>query len=565
MKKVIILLLAFVLLSGTLCFTANAVTQEKISTDLRNTLSTMSDDDTVGVQVKLNYVLGGIEAHQTAYDYADKTTGIDRNNFKSNDEKREYYRVFQIRLNDIKREQAYSIMENMGVTYDDMICSPYYNQSYYEENVSKLGVPVNYLLTKERVERLTDTDEVVQVSLAPETDDNPFLNLQYSSDPAEKPSAELKELLSTLSDNEKVNVYVPALPNFLSSAELDEMTDEICGEIDHDSTLEDVRIWQSKRKELRIQDHIEKVAALMNAFSLTADDVIIDWSGESQKQYWPSCFSVTKSKLLEMLEHPQILTAEIYIGQDMQNSFSVVENKEGKITDRLKAKFNVISDTQKIEVWMSANTFSYNHGIIKNSMSEEASNQCGFTLSVANNIVQIARWYSVYNNLFYTDRHNKVTEVVEKLGISEEDVIGEWSLSDLKCTIPQKLLLTKSQIQSIASSATELSDVYYLDLYVGQDMFQTVEYADWEENPWEEFLGTAYYKGDSDDDFVISVIDATLIQKKLAKISDDPDGVIARNGDVTGDGLDVIDATLIQKKIAGYEIQYDVGAEVIIP
>lgn len=564
MKKVIALLLVFVLLSGTLCFTANAVTQEKITTDLRNTLSTMSDDDTVGIQVKLNYVLGGIEAHQTAYDYADKTTGIDRNNFKSNDEKREYYRVFQIRLNDIKREQVYSIMENMGVTYDDMICSPYHNQSYYEENVSELGVPVKYLLTKERVERLTDADEVVQVSLAPETDDNPFLNPQYSSDPSEKPTAELKELLSTLSDNEKVNVYVPALPNYLSNAELDEMTDEICGEIDRDSTLEDFRIWQSKRKELRLQDRITKVAALMNEFSLTVDDVICDWSGEVKQQYWPCAFSVTKSKLLEMLDHPQILAAEIYIGQDMQNSFTFVENREGKITDRLRAKFNVISDTQKIEVWMSANSFSDDYHI-NNSMSEEASNQCGYSVSTEKNIIKIVRWYSVYNKLYYTNRHNKVSELVETLGISEEDVLEEWSLSDLKCTTPQKLLLTKSQIESIASAATELSDVYYLDLYVGQDMSNVVEELDWDENPWEGFLGTAYYKGDADDDFVITVIDATLIQKKLASIVDDPDGVIARNGDITGDGLDIIDAAQIQKKLAGYEINYDIGAEVMIP
>lgn len=530
MKKGIAFLLILVLLSGAFCLSANAVVQEKITTDLKKTLSTMSEDDTVGVQVKLSYILGGIDAHQTAYEYADSTTGIDRNSFKSNDEKREYYRVFQIKLNEIKREQAYAVMENMDVTYDDMICSPYYSQNYYEDNVSILGVPVKYLLTKERIERLTDAEEVIQVSLAPENDDNPYLNPQYSSDPSEKPTAELKELLSTLSNSDKLNVWVPALPNYLLNAELDEMTDEICGELDRNSTLEDVRIWQSKWKELRLQDRITKVAALMNEFSLTVDDVICDWSGEVKQRYWPCAFSVTKSKLLEMLDHPQILAAEIYIGQDMQNSFTFVENREGKITDRLRAKFNVISDTQKIEVWMSANSFSDDYHI-KNSMSEEASNQCGYSVSTEKNIIKIVRWYSVYNKLYYTNRHNKVAELVETLGISEEDVLEEWSLSDLKCTTPQKLLLTKSQIESIASAATELSDVYYLDLYVGQDMSNVVEEADWDENPWEDFTGTAYYKGDSDDDFVISVIDATLIQKKLA----------------------------------GYEIKFDVGAEVIIP
>ena len=107
--------------------------------------------------------------------------------------------------------------------------------------------------------------------------------------------------------------------------------------------------------------------------------------------------------------------------------------------------------------------------------------------------------------------------------------------------------------------------MYYLDLYVGQDMSNVVEVSDWEENPWEGFLGTAYYKGDTDDDFVITVIAATLIQKKLASIVDDPDGVIARNGDVTGDGLDIIDAAQIQKKLAGFENKFDVGGAMIIP
>ena len=564
MKKSIAFLLILVLLSGAFCPSANSVTQEKITTDLKNALNTMSDEDTVGVQVKLSYMLGGIEAHQTAYDYADRTTGIDRNNFKSNDEKKEYYRVFQIKLNEIKHEQAYAVMENMGVTYDDMICSPYYNQNYYEDNVSILGVPVKYLLTKERVERLTDAEEVVQVSLAPETDDNPYLNPQYSSDPAEKPTAELKELLSTLSDSDKLNVWVSALPNYLSVVEIEEMTDEICGELDRNSTLEEVNAWKKKKNELRLQDRITKVAALMNEFSLTVDDVICDWSGEVKQQYWPYAFSVTKSKLLEMLDHPQILAAEIYIGQDMQNSFTSVVNKEGKITDRLRAKFNVVSDTQKIEVWLSANSFSDDYHI-KNSISEEASNQCGYTVSTEKNIIKIVRWYSVYNKLYYTNRHDKVAELVEMLGISEEDVLEEWSLSDLKCTTPKKLLLTKSQIESIASAAMELNDVYYLDLYVGQDMSNVVEVSDWEENPWEGFLGTAYYKGDTDDDFVITVIDATLIQKKLASIVDDPDGVIARNGDVTGDGLDIIDAAQIQKKLAGFENKFDVGGAMIIP
>ena len=49
MKKSIAFLLILVLLSGAFCLSANAVTQEKITTDLKNALNTMSDEDTVGV------------------------------------------------------------------------------------------------------------------------------------------------------------------------------------------------------------------------------------------------------------------------------------------------------------------------------------------------------------------------------------------------------------------------------------------------------------------------------------------------------------------------------------
>ena len=59
--------------------------------------------------------------------------------------------------------------------------------------------------------------------------------------------------------------------------------------------------------------------------------------------------------------------------------------------------------------------------------------------------------------------------------------------------------------------------------------------------------------GDADNDGEISVLDATTIQRLLASIITDDDGMIALLGDSDGDGLNILDATNIQRYLAGFE------------
>lgn len=59
-----------------------------------------------------------------------------------------------------------------------------------------------------------------------------------------------------------------------------------------------------------------------------------------------------------------------------------------------------------------------------------------------------------------------------------------------------------------------------------------------------------YLKGDADGDNSISILDATTIQKTLASLIFDTDGMIALRGEVGGDTLDITDATYIQKYLA---------------
>lgn len=70
-----------------------------------------------------------------------------------------------------------------------------------------------------------------------------------------------------------------------------------------------------------------------------------------------------------------------------------------------------------------------------------------------------------------------------------------------------------------------------------------------------------YINGDADGDRIISIVDATVIQRLLAHIITDPDGSITLRGDVNADGLFITDATLVQRYLAKYPDRYKIGEE----
>lgn len=72
------------------------------------------------------------------------------------------------------------------------------------------------------------------------------------------------------------------------------------------------------------------------------------------------------------------------------------------------------------------------------------------------------------------------------------------------------------------------------------------------EHPYE------YLIGDADGDGEITVFDVTVLQRLFAHIEDDPDGLIALRGCVTGETLDMIDVTYIQRYLAHMDIPYPV-------
>lgn len=74
---------------------------------------------------------------------------------------------------------------------------------------------------------------------------------------------------------------------------------------------------------------------------------------------------------------------------------------------------------------------------------------------------------------------------------------------------------------------------------------------------------SGYIRGDVDSDGLITVSDATLIQRVLVQIP--VQSYNAKAADVNGDGLDISDATRIQRYLAEFNDPYHIGEFVITP
>ena len=71
-----------------------------------------------------------------------------------------------------------------------------------------------------------------------------------------------------------------------------------------------------------------------------------------------------------------------------------------------------------------------------------------------------------------------------------------------------------------------------------------------------------YILGDADGDGNVNILDATKIQRLLADLIYDEDGMIALRGSVYGEELNILHATLIQRWIADFEVPYPIGTTV---
>ena len=74
---------------------------------------------------------------------------------------------------------------------------------------------------------------------------------------------------------------------------------------------------------------------------------------------------------------------------------------------------------------------------------------------------------------------------------------------------------------------------------------------------------SSYLRGDADGDGVVTITDATAIQRTLAEIP--TASFFEKAADVDGDGLNIMDATNIQRYLVGFENTYHIDEMVTVP
>ena len=129
------------------------------------------------------------------------------------------------------------------------------------------------------------------------------------------------------------------------------------------------------------------------------------------------------------------------------------------------------------------------------------------------------------------------------------------------CTSLEKLFIPESVIEIADTAFTDCSN---LVIYCYTDSYAH-EYAVAHEIPFvliDAPVEVTFLLGDADGDGAITIMDATKIQRVIAELVDDADGLIALRGDCDGMGLDIMDATKIQRHIADLYVAEPVGTTV---
>lgn len=148
--------------------------------------------------------------------------------------------------------------------------------------------------------------------------------------------------------------------------------------------------------------------------------------------------------------------------------------------------------------------------------------------------------------------------------------LSEYAFSNMDNL--KKIIIPRS-VTSIDDKAFYASDNVVIYCYRGSyahtyasDMIMDYVLLDEEEptvpmtEPQTEPIKESYILGDSDGDGRVTILDATIIQRLLALLSDDPDGRIAIRGDVDTCGISIMDATYIQRFLAEFTDPFNIGS-----
>ena len=217
-------------------------------------------------------------------------------------------------------------------------------------------------------------------------------------------------------------------------------------------------------------------------------------------------------------------------------SASAAENT--KINPELEQQLAEMSADETAEVLVRTKyTMEFKSGYeLTEYVNKKTREKLGIAFQI-NTTDDLDLWRKTYNSIMFEIESGNRKVVIEKLGLSDE-------ITDQACNM-LIAKLTKEQILA----AAETDEVSYIEPY---------EETPFDDAPWElpiddlpdEPLDPACAVGDADGDGMITVLDATRIQRALADLI--PTGELNTVAcDTDGDGsITILDATRIHRTLA---------------
>lgn len=123
--------------------------------------------------------------------------------------------------------------------------------------------------------------------------------------------------------------------------------------------------------------------------------------------------------------------------------------------------------------------------------------------------------------------------------------IGDGAFT--QCENLSKIVIPDS-VSEIGDNAFRACD--HVVIYAYEDSY-ALAYAKEHEIEYVCLSSDTYLRGDSDGDGIVTIVDATIIQRKVVDIP--VPFINEKAADVDGDGLDVVDATSIQRYLLDFE------------
>lgn len=309
MKKTWSIIISVLLFLCSTIIPANAISNEKFSSSLSEKLVTLDDTQKIEVYVSIDWSYPNTQAVYEA-------TDIDRHNFKNTDEVRAYYKLWRAINKENKKASALSVMEKMGVTFNDVT----EEQEWNEENIDTLGVPSRYCLTREQINHLVDVEEVVFVDVYNPSYEEIIKPIDNTVDHEDKISSELIDMIDSNETTDRFEVWITVNLKLTDRIELRKTACEICGlENGSIDNVEDINSFLKTYRTLVAEDKKSAIESLLNKINVDETNIIAkEWDSSFG---WPNKFVFTKDEILSVisLNLEEIVRIECYKGQDISD------------------------------------------------------------------------------------------------------------------------------------------------------------------------------------------------------------------------------------------------------